>query len=314
MKANAGRWAVGVVVASLAGVGWGAESVRRAKKDPEGARFAGKPEGGEERIYKTVGDVKLPLYIYSPAGLKGEDKRPAIVFFFGGGWMNGSPVQFEQHCKYLAGRGMVAVTAEYRVKSRHDVKVEDCVEDAKSAMRWVRSHAGELGVDPWRIASGGGSAGGHLAAAVATVGGFDAAGEDASVSAKPDAMVLFNPAIALAPLPDGTGEGNAKLSGLRERFRGDPAAVSPAHHVKAGQPPAILFFGTNDALLEGARVFERLYKEEGNRCELKTYEGQAHGFFNFGRGGDRYYRATLREADKFLGSLGWLQGEPTIGE
>jgi acetyl esterase/lipase len=204
----------------------------------------------------------------------------------------------------------VAITVEYRVSSRHDVKVEDCVEDATSAMRWVRGHAGELGIDPDRIASGGGSAGGHLAAAVATVDGFDGPGEDVSISARPNAMVLFNPALALAPLADGRGEGNAKLASLRERFRGDPAAVSPVHHVRAGQPPAIVFFGANDSLLEGAREFERLYKEAGNRCELRTYEGQGHGFFNFGRGGDKYYRETLREADRFLASLGWLSGEP----
>lgn len=302
-----------LVVTSLAGLACGAEGAR-GRRDPERARLAGKPEGGEERVYKTVGDVRLPLYIYSPEAHKRGDRRPAIVFFFGGGWMSGSPTQFETHCKYLAGRGMVAITAEYRVKSRHDVKVEDCVEDAKSAMRWVRSHAEELGIDPGRIAAGGGSAGGHLAAAVATVEGFDAAGEDALVSARPDAMVLFNPAIALAPLPGGTGEGNAKLAGLRDRFRGDPAAVSPCHHVKPGQPPAILFFGTEDALLEGARAFERRYQEAGNRCDLKTYEGQAHGFFNFGRGDGKFYRVTLREADKFLASLGWLQGDPAIGE
>lgn len=314
MKAIAVRRAVCAVAAAyVVGVGWGAEGARWAK-DPEGARFAGKPEGGEERDYKTVGEVKLPLYVYSPVGHKREDKRAAIIFFFGGGWASGSPNQFEQQCKYLAGRGMVAITAEYRVKSRHDVKVEDCVEDAKSAMRWVRAQAGVLGIDPDRIAAGGGSAGGHLAAAVATVEGCDAPGEDTRVSAKPNALVLFNPAVALAPMPDGSGAGHAKLAGLRERFRGDPAAVSPAHHVRAGQPPAILFFGTEDGLLEGARVFEREYRAAGNRCELKTYEGQAHGFFNFGRGGDKYYRITLREADRFLASLGWIQGEPTIGE
>jgi acetyl esterase/lipase len=274
----------------------------------------GKPQGGEERIYKTVGDAKLSLYIFAPSVHGVGDKSPAIVFFFGGGWANGSPVQFEQQCRYFAGRGMVAITADYRVKSRHDAKVEDCVEDAKSAMRWVRAHAAELGIDPARIASGGGSAGGHLAAAVATVEGFDAAGEDISVSAKPNAMVLFNPAMMLAPMAGDAVKGADMLAKLRDQFRGDPAAVSPVHHVKSGQPPAILFFGTNDALLEGARDFERLYKEAGNRCDLKTYEGQGHGFFNFGRGDGRYYRETLREADRFLTSLGWLKGEPTVGQ
>ena len=65
----------------------------------------------EKVFFDERGDTKLDLYIYYPEGHKPTDKRPAIVFFFGGGWTNGSPGQFEQHCKHLASRGMVAITA-----------------------------------------------------------------------------------------------------------------------------------------------------------------------------------------------------------
>ena len=131
--------------------------------------------------------------ILSARTQKHKDQRPAVVFFFGGGWNGGSPSQFAPHCEYLASRGMVAMTADYRVKSRQGTTPFDCVEDGKSAIRYVRQHAKELGVDPKKIAAGGGSAGGHVAAATGTVRGMDEKNEDSGISSKPDALILFNP-------------------------------------------------------------------------------------------------------------------------
>src|SRR4029079_4650111 len=143
-------------------------------QDKKGAKaYPPKLPGAEVETYKTVGDTKLNLYIYYPPGHKATDKRAAIVFFFGGGWTNGSPGQFEQHCKHLASRGMVAMTADYRVASRQQVKAVSCVVDAKSAIRFVRKEAGRLGIDPNRIASAGGSAGGHIAACTGVLQAFD---------------------------------------------------------------------------------------------------------------------------------------------
>src|SRR5688572_26427217 len=134
------------------------------------ARFPYPPRlvGARAETYKQAGPTKLELYIYEPAGHRPADRRPAVIFFFGGGWNQGSPAQFERQCRYLASRGLVAITADYRVASRHGVTAIECVKDAKSAVRWVRKNAGRLGVDPNRIAAGGGSAGGHIAAASAT--------------------------------------------------------------------------------------------------------------------------------------------------
>src|SRR5262245_64205085 len=116
----------------------------------EKARRAYPPDlpGAKAVTYKTVGDTKLNLWIYEPEGHKPENKTPAIVFFFGGGWTGGSPQQFEQHCQHLASRGMVAITADYRVASRNQVKAVSCVADAKSAVRYVRQNAARLGIDP----------------------------------------------------------------------------------------------------------------------------------------------------------------------
>ena len=124
-----------------------------------------KLEGAKAVQYKEASGAKLFLHVFTPEGHKATDARPAIVFFFGGGWNGGTPKQFEPHCQYLAQRGMVAITAEYRVKSRNKTSPFECVADGKSAVRFVRANAAKLGVDPKRVAAGGGSAGGHVAAA-----------------------------------------------------------------------------------------------------------------------------------------------------
>jgi len=110
----------------------------------------------KEVVYKTIGDVELKISVFSPSDHSPDDKRPAIVFFFGGGWESGSPSQFHPHCEYLASRGMVAMSADYRVFSRQHTSPRECVKDGKSAVRWIRQHAAELGVDPDKVVAGGG--------------------------------------------------------------------------------------------------------------------------------------------------------------
>ena len=266
--------------------------------------------GAETEVYKTVGDVSLPLHIFFPEGHKSGQSLPAIIFFFGGGWRNGSPAQFEKHCTYLASRGMVAITAEYRVRGRHKTKAIACFQDAKSAMRYVRSNAKRLGIDPNRIAAGGGSAGGHLAGALGTIGGLDDPADDLSVSTAPNALCLFNPALVLASIPDAF----PLPDGLEERFGVSPTAFSPYHNIGSNQPPAIIFHGDADTTIhhKSVELFTEKYKSLGNRCELVTYQGQGHGFFNFGRGDNAMFIATVTEMDAFLRSLRYLQGEPTI--
>lgn len=269
-----------------------------------------KLEGAKEHVYKKVGDAELKLWVFEPEGHQPTEAKPAIVFFFGGGWSNGSPEQFEQQCRYLASRGMVAITADYRVASRHQVKAVDCVRDAKSAVRWIREHAAELGVDPDRLAAGGGSAGGHLAACAGTIEGFDEAGEDAAISSRPNALVLFNPVVSF----DSTvvEADDPRIAGLAARLGVKPTVLSPANHVDAGDSPTIVLIGTKDFLIEGNRQFVQRMQAAGARCDLDLYEGRIHGFFNYGRGSDKDFLATLASADRFLASLGWLEGEPTV--
>ncbi|MDA0841097.1 MAG: alpha/beta hydrolase [Planctomycetota bacterium] len=260
-------------------------------------------KGAETHSYKIVGDVELRLFLFKPAGHKPEDSRPAAVFFFGGGWNGGTPTQFEEHSKYLASRGMIAGVADYRVNSRHQTTPFECVKDGKSAVRWLRTNAKTLGIDPNRIAAGGGSAGGHVAAATGTTQGLEEEGQDLNVSSIPNALLLFNPVYDNGP--DGYG-----YSRVKERWQ----EISPMHNIRTGAPPTIVFLGTNDNLIPvaTAKNYKKKMEEVGSRCDLHLYENQAHGFFNTGKAGGQYYRATVSEMDKFLISLGWLEGEPTI--
>ena len=267
---------------------------------------------GKSYVYKSVGETNLRIWAFSPKDHKPSDRRPAVVFFFGGGWQNGSPKQFEQHCRYLASRGIVALTADYRVASRQSVKAVDCVRDAKTAIRWSRSNAEKLGIDPNRIAAGGGSAGGHLAACTAILGDFDESSEDLSISSKPNALVLYNPAVALDTFEGSPTLSDERVALLRDRMGVEPRALSPAHHVRAGTPPSIVFFGTDDDLLLGAKFMEKQMQKVHCRFELVTYEGERHGFFNFGRGDNSKFRDTLTRTDQFLESLGWIAGKPAV--
>ena len=269
--------------------------------------------GAKAETYKTVGDTKLELYIFRPEDWKPTDKRPAIVCFFGGGWTSGTPRQFLPQCQYLATRGMVAIAADYRVASRNQVKAVDCVKDAKSAIRFVRKNAVRLGVDPDRIAAAGGSAGGHLAAACGTIAKFDEPNEDAAVSSRPNALLLFNPAVVLAPVA-GLDLDSERMAAMADRTGVEPRELSPYHQVARGAPPTAIFHGKADRTVPYATVvaFSKAMQDAGNTCELFGYDDQGHGFFNYGRGRNQMFTATLKHADKFLAKLGYLQGEPTL--
>jgi acetyl esterase/lipase len=266
----------------------------------DGPAFGQEPARDNVRkfTYKKPKQGDLALYVHLPPGWKKEDKRPAIVFFFGGGWENGTVRAFEPQAAYLAGRGMVAARADYRVKSRHGVTPKECVEDAKSAVRWLRQNAPKLGVDPDRIVASGGSAGGHIAACTALAPGLEPEGEDKTISSRPNALVLFNPVLRFGPQ-------------MMKRIGDDEAlgkAISPVLHLRKDSPPTLLFYGTDDWLLTQGKDFLRRSEELGHRAKLFTAEGQPHGYFNRSPWRER----TLRQTDEFLAALGYLQGKPTI--
>ncbi len=248
-------------------------------------------------VYKTTphGDLKINLYF--PPKWKSTDRRPAIMFFFGGSCATGSPAQFATTAEYFATRGLVAASAEYRIESVHHTLPERCIEDGKSALRWLRMNARHLGIDEGRLIAGGGSSGGTIAAFAAYNATFEPDDEDRSISHEPNALVLLNPAFGCPP---------------GQSSQGVPCAVVASWKIFKGGAPAILFFGTEDPLQGDARDFARQLIAAGTRVEFYTAAGQQHAFFN--RFPDSPWHAlVLRQIDLFLASLGYLQGDPTIG-
>jgi acetyl esterase/lipase len=251
--------------------------------------------GPAPHVYKEIGEVTLTLRVYPPDKSKFPDARPAIVFFFGGGWRQGSMVQFEPFAKHFASLGMVGITVDYRVASRHGVTPIECISDARSAIRWVRAHAKMLDIDPDRIVSSGGSAGGHLAACTALVSEFDDSSEDLVVSATPNALILFNPRM--------------NMEGVRHRIDlgENQLLASPYHQLDETLPPTLILHGTADKTvpLSDPEEFTQKAVSRGLPCELAAFEGKGHGFFNARNPED--YEQVLRRVEAFLGSLGWIE-------
>ncbi|WP_157634690.1 alpha/beta hydrolase [Spirosoma panaciterrae] len=254
--------------------------------------------GAQVEIYKRVGLTDLRASIVYPPDYQSGKTYPAIVFFFGGGWIRGSVTQFENACRYFANRGMIAVAFDYRVSSRHKTTPFEAVQDARSAMRWVRKNASRLGIQSDRIVASGGSAGGHLALATALLDRINEPGEDTSVSTKPNALVLFNPVTKTTA----GGYGYERLGDRAED-------LSPVAHVQPGTPPAIVFHGEADTTvpIQNAEEFCERMKAAGNLCELHRFAGQKHGFFN---NNPELNKQIIGLTDQFLTRLGYLKPLP----
>jgi acetyl esterase len=248
-----------------------------------------------EVVYKKIADRELRLHIFNPTGWQASDKRACFITIHGGGWTGGVPKRMYPFADHYAKLGLVGISAQYRLhNAKTQTSVFDCVKDARSAVRYVRAHASELGIDPQKIIVSGGSAGGHLAAATAIFDGVDEAGEDTSVSPVPNALVLLFPVIDTST----EGYGNAKIG---ERWKD----LSPAHNVRAGLPPTITFHGTGDTVtpFKGAQMFHDAMLKAGNRSELVVNEGGAHGYLMRTQ---PLYDECLARTDAFLRSLGFI--------
>ncbi len=255
----------------------------------------------EQILYKQIDTTKLFMEVYYPENIDTAKKYPAILFYFGGGWNTGSIEQFEPHAKYFSKRGMVSFLVDYRVKKRQQTTPFESLKDAKSAIRFVREQADKFNLDTSKIVAGGGSAGGHLAAASALIDDYNESTDNMSVSCIPNALILFNPVID-------NGPGGFGYNVVGEAYK----SFSPLHNIKKGAPPTILFFGTNDkhVPIETANYYQKVMEKVKSRCELHIYKGQKHGFFNYEN--FKYYKKTVSAADKFLQSLGYLNEKPKV--
>ena len=266
-------------------------------------------------VYRTVAGRQLHLHRFAPAGLAATERRPAVMWIHGGAWRGGTPETLFPFARYLASRGAVNFSVEYRLVSPAALTVADCVEDCRAALDFLRSHAAELGVDPDRIAIGGESAGGHLAAALAT---FASSG----ARSRPTALLLYNPVLDLTE-----GDWSRFVEGghMIEAMKGKPPpnpealerarALSPVFHIGANPPPCLLLHGLEDKIVpvSQAERFASALRAAGGRCDLVLLPNTAHAF------AVPQYKATesvvvdaLLAADRFLVALDWLHGEATL--
>jgi acetyl esterase/lipase len=252
-------------------------------------------------LYKQIDTTQLYLEVYSPAQMEQSHAYPAMIFFFGGGWIGGDRSHFIHHAKYFSQRGLVCFLVDYRTEHQHQTRPFESLKDAKSAIRFIRENAADFGINPTKIIAAGGSAGGHLAAATALVSAYQESTDNSSISCVPNALVLFNPVIDNGP----GGYGHERIGAEYKRF-------SPLHNLKKGAPPTIIFLGTEDTLIpvETMAYYQLVMEKVGSRCDLHLYEGYGHGFFNY-RNFD-LYKQTIRQADDFLISLGYLNEEPQV--
>ena len=251
-----------------------------------------------EFVYKVTPQADLRVILHLPFNWQPGDKRPGILFFYGAALRGGRLEQFARQATYLASRGMVAARVEIRGWTQHKVMADKCVEDAKSAVRWLRMNAPILGIDTGRIVSSGASSGGHLALCTGTVPGLDAPGEDLGASSIPNAMVLFNPVLRTHDFKGYVGRYGQEMA----------RRISPALYLSQNTPPMLMTFGTEDKWFALAPEFLERAVEVGCCAELYLVEGQDHGFHNASPWTER----TLYRADEFLASLGYVQGPPTF--
>ena len=259
------------------------------------AQLIAKLTPSRQIVYKKVGDRELSLHVFRPDGWKASDKRACYITIHGGGWTGMGPERMFSFADHFAKLGHVSFSVQYRLASaKTNTTVFDCVKDVRSAVRYVKTHADELGIDPGKIIVSGGSAGGHLAASTAM---FDAVNEDSDdlkVSPTPNALVLLFPVIDTST----EGYGNARIG---ERWK----ELSPAHNVRAGLPPTITFHGTADPTtpFKGAQIFHEAMLKAGNRSELVVNEGGNHGYLMRTQ---PLYDECLAKTDAFLKSLNLL--------
>ncbi len=272
---------------------WGASLVAES---PAQGRFDG--PAGRPYIYKTSAGQQRRMEMYFPPGHNpAKSKVPGMILFHGGGWTGGTPAQFRAACAYFAGRGLVCATAEYQMLDKAaraklpagESHKRACVTDAKSAIRWFKQNANELGVDPDRIITGGGSAGGHISALATMNPGLNDPDDPEDIDTRAVAYLWFNPAFSPADHED--------------------PEIDILRHMKADLPPAIVFFGDRDRWKAGWDAAHAKWKELGVKSiDLRIAPGQEHGFFNR----DPWRTVTLIAADQFLVKHGLLTGEPTL--
>jgi acetyl esterase/lipase len=233
-----------------------------------------------EVVYGKGADQDLKLDLARPRRI--DHARPCILFIHGGGWAHGSKSQFDLAIRTAAAKGYVAASIDYRLAPQYRFPAQ--VEDCKCAVRYLRSHAKQYGIDPNRIGALGDSAGGHLVLMLGVTrpeDGFEGSGGWTQTSSAVQAVVSwFGPTdLAAADMPE------ISKPIVREFLGTYPAPelgrkASPMTYVHQGECPILLLQGTIDPLVpytQAVIMAKRISDEHApGRAELLI--GAGHGF------------------------------------
>ncbi|MGD0059068.1 MAG: alginate lyase family protein [Verrucomicrobiia bacterium] len=226
--------------------------------------------GAETYVYRDGQPEPMRLHVFKPKNWKMEDHRPALIFFFGGGWTRGTPEHSAGYAKWAATLGMVGIAADYRTKERFGTTPLESVADGRAAVHWIEDHADKLGIDPKEIVVGGSSAGGHVALWTAIEHTPPGSATNEVPRLKPVALILVSP----------VSDTSSAIGYTPKRFGDKAEALSPIHQLDAKMPPVLLFHGDADTTVTNAQSIalrDRLVATS-NVCELVTVPGGNHGF------------------------------------
>lgn len=266
------------------------------------------PRVSEDVLFRSkvvigkAGQRDLTADVFTPKQIP-QDPRPAIVFLHGGSWMFGSPSQFHYHADYLALRyGFFAVSVDYRLSG--EARFPAALQDAKCAVRWVRSLAGKLSIDPERVAICGGSAGAHLSSMVATTAGvekYEGAGGHQIFPSHANLAILFNGEFDMWDLVRKKSLIDAMIQfigGSAEEMPEKYDELSSVKRIDSKTAPTLLLHGTEDRCVshEQAVAFYKKLQQVGVHAELEIYPGKPHAWFN--KEPDR--TTTLKRMERFL--------------
>jgi len=259
-------------------------------------------------------DVSIPgpggalrLRLYRGAGTSDAGALPALLYLHGGGWLFGDLDSHDGVCRRLANLAACRVIAvDYRLAPEH--RFPAALDDAVAALAWTAAHAAELGVDPARIAVGGDSAGGNLAAVLAIMG------RDGAAPA-PVFQLLLYPAVDLtmmsgsyARITDGVPLTASTMRYFVDHYTPEPTQrldwrASPLRAESlAGTAPALVLTVAHDPLADEGRAYAERLEAEGVRVAALHLADQIHGMLTMGRvisAGDavlQYAAAALRDA------------------
>ena len=259
-----------------------------ARKYYRERRAVTQPAPPEVALVRDLDAGGIPLRLFRPLGSQPAQKLAVLVYYHGGGWTIGDLDTHDTLCRELAnGSGCAVVSVDYRMGPEH--RFPAAVDDAIAAARWVRAHAGELSLDASRLAVGGDSAGGNLAAVVAL------AARDAG-----DLPIAFQLLIypatdmhATAPSHTVNGQGYLLTSDTIRYFRGNYIAdrkddgdwrASPLLHADLARlPPAFVLTAGYDPLRDEGLQYAQALTEAGSRASLVCFERQIHGFITMGK-------------------------------